>query len=223
MFLNRRMSPHPELANLARYAAHSADAAVLFELVIRLMQAGVPFDVICRVGLRVGSVSLGGTTSSGENMNNSLPHGASTRAAPTADAPAAGGECAQAQRAAAPPNRRRAQGAARVAREPRQVSAPRTTQEMHGGRDQQRPPAAPSAKKRRRRSACSRRASAARAQAHRLRTRALRRPPGVADGPQLDRPPGLGIAGGAGGVRLRGHTGVTTRLPPTSSVLGLLA
>ena len=82
------------------------------------------------------------------------------------------------------------------------MSAPRTTREMHGGRDEQRPPAAPSAKKRRRRSACSRRASAARAQAHRLRTRALRRPPGVAVGPQLDRPPGLGLLAGPAAKRI---------------------
>ena len=59
------MSMPPALANLARYAENSADAAVLFELAIRLMQAGVPFDVILRVGLRVGRVSLGGATSSG--------------------------------------------------------------------------------------------------------------------------------------------------------------
>jgi len=190
----------PALANLARYAENSADAAVLFELAIRLMQAGVPFDVILRVGLRVGRVSLGGAPSSGENMNDPPPQ--ATPVAPTTGAPAAGGEGAPAPRAAAPPNRRRAQGAARATGEPRQVSAPRTTREMHGGRDQQRPPAAPSAKKRRRRSACSRRASAARAQAHRLRTRALRRPPGVADGPQLDRPPGLGLLAGPAAKRV---------------------
>jgi hypothetical protein len=52
-------------------------------------------------------------------------------------------------------------------------------------------------------------AAAAKAQgmAHRLRTRALRRPPGVAVGPQLDRPPGLGLLAGPGGQAGRGRCG----------------